>query len=189
MFISFNMREQMIITELKNRGINQKKAISFLKELNRLKIGLYFEEGLNKDLFLLYKGKQVQFLNENIDAPHIALIFSYNDWVDITKEMHPSFNDLSISLRHRLILNTIRHNTFTYDSVSNDGLNGPIARLFGEKVIEKYPTLRKAVLAFWDEKEKSGKEVDNSHINLDRIAPSLSLIVEIDKKIKANNAT
>ncbi len=155
---------KMIAKRLKNSGFTGKRA-KVVSEMidsswNELAFGS-FSELMSKSIFYV-NGEPIP-LRESTDSPADlnSLLFSYETWKDITKEMYPEFGCWSTPKRHRYILNTIRHELGLYDKFSKVS-NGASVALFCDLITKSIPLLSSAVAEF-----KQRKINDNVNIYQD----------------------
>jgi hypothetical protein len=164
--ISSNMTEKILYEKLRACGLREKKTLKLMLILKSHGLALSFSSPEKDEGVIFYNGDFCIFPSEVKGEIVFPLLFSYQEWIEITRETNLDFDNMEQRKRHKLIFNTIRHNTIIYDEMSNVTEYGALARKVGEAVIKKYPVLRHEVLNYWKRKEKKGEviNIDNGRL-------------------------
>jgi len=166
--ISSNMTEKTLYEKLRACGLREKKTKQLMLLLKSQGLALSFSLPVKGEWLIFYNGDFCIFPDGVKGEIAFPLLFSYQEWIEITRETNLGFDNMEHRKRHRLIFNTIRHNTIIYDEMSNVTEYGVLARKVGDAVIEKYPVLRHEVLSYWKRKEKKGEVINTDHGRLTR---------------------
>jgi len=162
-YISSNMTETAVYEKLRACGLRHKKAIKLMKLLESLGRTLYFSPPINNEGIIFYKGNFCLVPDKVTGEISFPLLFTYSEWIKITRENNLGFDNMPRKMRHRRIFNTIRHNITVYDAMMDVTDYGNLARKLGDAVIKEYPLLRDEVLSYWERKEENGEVINTEY--------------------------